>query len=434
MPLSAAPRIYVTVEPAKGKGSGPQDLSSGVLSLEYEESEKKVDKCVLTLNNQDLSYFDHPIFEKGTRLKVSWGYGGKMSPPRAVVVQKVTGALTLKVEAQGAGILMHKTPRTRTYENTTRSELVHALAKEHGFGDTERFIEQTTRTFPVITQAGLTDAAFIKRLADLEGFEFYVDFDGFHWHPRRFGQKPVRVYQYYLPPNVGDIVNFDVDNDVTAKPGHVTVKGRDPLAKKDVKSEGNDANTKRDTLAAIPELLGTVPPDGNAKATNAPPPAGEVLMVNPRTGETQLKVPPAGAASSAVQTTADPGGAKKAADGQFTRAQQAAVQLKLHLVGDPSLVAKTVVEVRGLGQRLSGKYYIHELKHSVSASGYTMDAKARTDGGNKGKPAAASKANQNKKDGPPTGDGSANLTPVEQVNPRTGETKTVYKDTRGREN
>lgn len=434
---SDAPRIYVTVEPAKNAGSGAAaDLSLKVLSLEYEESEKKVDKCVLTLDNATLEYFDHPVFEKGTRLRVSWGYAGRMSPVRAVVVQKVTGALTLKVEAQGAGVLMNKVARTRTFENTTRSELVHALAKENGFGDAERHVEETSRVIPVQTQAGQTDFQFLKRLAELEGFEFYVDFDGLHWHPRRLAQKPVRVFQYYLPPGVGDITGFDIDNDVTAKPGAAVVKGRDPLKKTDVSAQADDKTTPRTTLGGIGELLGIAPPDGkdNAKATTATNLPGEVLEVNPKTGETKTVIKPAGAASGDVKNTSDPANAKTEAAKTFTKAQQAVVQLKLNLVGDPHLVAKTVVEVRGLGQRLSGKYFISDLKHKVDSSGYVMEAKSRTDGTNKGTPQANSKAKPNTKQGDAKGANDGTLTETVVVNPKTGEEKTIYKDTRGREN
>ncbi len=422
--------------PAAPSPAAPMgDLSLKVLSLEYEEDEKKVDKAVLTLDNSDLSYFDHVIFEKGTRLRLSWGYAGRMSPIRAVVVQKVTGALQLKVEAQGAGVLMNKVARTRTYENTTRSELVHALAKENGFGDSERFIEETTRMIPVQTQSGMTDFQFLKRLAGLEGFEFFIDFDGLHWHPRRLGQKPVKEYQYYLPPLVGDILNFDIDNDVTAKPGAAKVAARDPLKKTDVTATGSDKTTPRSTLAAITDLFGSPPPDGkaNQKATASAALPGEVLEVDPRTGSTKtvIKTPDA---SGDVKNAAQVGDVKKQADATFKLAQQAVVKLKLDLVGDPHLVAKTVIKVSGLGQRLSGKYYISTLKHSVSAGGYKMEAATRTDGTNKGTPTAGSKAAPNTKDADKkTGPGADTLTETRVVDPRTGSEKTVFKDTRGRE-
>ncbi len=407
------------------------DLSQDVLSFEYQESEKKTDQLKLTLENQDLRYFDHIIFEKGTKLRVSWGYAGAMSPPRAVVVQSVKGSLTLQVEAQGGGVLMNKVARSRSFDGKTRADVVRQIAKENGYGENEQYIEDTQQTHAVISQAAQTDAQFLKRLADLEHFEFFVDFDGLHWHPRRFGHQHTNkgsehVLEYYLPPDVGDIVTFNVENDVTAKPGKVEVKGRDPLKKADLSAKGSDVDTKRDTLAKIPEVKAG--PDAEAKRTA---PVDIALKVDPRTGEMKETVVD-GVTDLKPTTATDATTAKKQADGAFKRSSQAAVELTLNLVGDPNLVAKTVVEVRGLGKRLSGKYYIHELTHKIDSSGYTMAAKTKTDGGNHGanKPTSA-KAKTNDKNA--TAKSSEELTEVAKVDPRTGEVKTQFVDTRGRD-
>jgi hypothetical protein len=44
------------------------------------------------------------------------------------------------------------------------------------------------------------------------------------------------------------------------------------------------------------------------------------------------------------------------------------------VLGDPSLLAKTVVELDGISQRPSGKYYVKEAKHKIDA-GYTVELK-----------------------------------------------------------
>lgn len=46
------------------------------------------------------------------------------------------------------------------------------------------------------------------------------------------------------------------------------------------------------------------------------------------------------------------------------------------LAGDPSLVAGEVVEISGFG-RMDGKYILEEVRHTVSASGYTTACKVR---------------------------------------------------------
>lgn len=462
------------------------DLTESITTFEFEEDEKKADQLTLTIKNEDLSYFDSPLFEKGTTLHVGWGYAGALAPTREVVVQKVTGARMLKVVAQSKSVLMNKLTRVRTFENKTRSEVARIIAAENGYGPSLQDIDEsgggthegvtmtprlarattalkaaksdlaysliatdggpavgettgadaayhigmarrvrlaqaeydaayaearklTAAPIPpsrhaVLSQAAQTDAQFLKRLADQEGFEFYVDFDGFHFHKRRFKQRPVRVLQYFLPPDVGDIVDFDVENDVTAKPGAVNVKGRDPLTKKSIDAKADNASSKRDTLAPFIEVDGV-------------------------TGVKTAKMRIVAAEETRTTTETDPKAAKAEADAIFRRTQQTAVQLTLKLVGDPYLVAKTVVEVRGLGKRLSGKYYIASLKHTISGSGYSISAKTKTDGTGSG--AAKSKGTANKAE-PAKDAEKGKLTPFISVDKATGVKTTIYRDTRGR--
>lgn len=408
-----------------------EDLRAAITSFSYQDSEKKTDLLKLTVRNEDLRFFDHPVFEKGAMLIVQWGYPDNLSPERKCYVKRVKGGLTLNVEADDRGALLNKQAKTRTFKQVTRADVARAIAAEQGFGGDSLFIEETGVRYPVIVQAAQTDAQFLKKLADLERFEFFIDYDGFHWHPRQVGKKPVRKYTYFLPPGVGDIITFDVDNDVTAKPGSTTVKGRDPTGKKTVSATADATNTARNTLAGVQEI------------TAQPPTATFVEKVDPRTGAvTQTHAPPAknngskdpSAASdiSATSATSD-AAAKREAAGAFTRTQQSAVLLNGTLVGDPQLCAKTVVEFAGLGKRLSGRYYLTEVEHEIGSSGYTTKFKARSDGTNKGKGTPKDKGKPNDKNAPAGGDDSPPaLTPVEVVNPRTGEAKTVYKDLRGK--
>lgn len=505
------------------------DLSHAILSFEYEESEKKSDLLKLTIENNDLRWFDSPIFEKGTVLIVAWGYIGHLVPAREVSVTTVKGNRTLTVECAGKGQLMNKVARTRTFNNVTRAEVVRQIAEENGYGPEVQFIDdgpaatpppgfggghapqalaairatasgaitadgatqetalQTigrrlalnggphpvfaaivsialgagtpslmlyqivtacdkaaasvaasaaaaskataststggTPRYGAITQAGQTDAQFLKRLADLQGFEFYVDFDGLHWHPRRFEQRPMRTVTYYLPPGVGDVLEFNVENDVTAKPAAITVKGIDPLTKKAFAVTADDANTPRPTLSTVPELPDTV------------------KVVDPATGATSYKpgsVPGTGAASTDVKPSSEPNAAaaKVEAAGLYTRTQQTAIELALELVGDPGIVCKCVLNVQGLGKRLSGRYHVSELKHKLDSGGYKQSAKCKTDGTNMraGAGVQPSAALPNTGTAPPAGtvaDGA--LTPKKIVDPATGETKTIYTNTAGRD-
>lgn len=375
----ALTKAYQVAKAGDSKNGPPQapsasdvDITLRILSFEYEEDEKKIDKLTLTIDNRDLSAFDSDLLSQGTTLFVSWGYAGDMAPTREVVIRSVKGALTLKVEGQGKSVLMNRLGKTRAFENKKRSEVVKQIAEENGYGAEVQFIDDTDVVQAHVAQAGLTDAAFIKRLATIEGFEFYVDHQGFHWKSRKLNVKPLRVLQYMLPPDVGDILSFDVENDLTAKPGKVTVKGRDPLKKEEINVAADNAGTKRTALAGV------------IKAVDLQTGVREKHVVN----ASEAVMP-----SSAVSAPA----AKREAEGAYKRAQLASVKLSGSLVGDPTFAAKSVVEVRGLGKRLSGKYYVTTVTHKIDGSGYLMNFKARTDGENKRTgPKAATGASQNK--------------------------------------
>jgi phage protein D len=326
-----------------------------------------------------------------------------MAPTRQVVIQKVTGFQTLAVEGHAVSVLMNKIARCRTFENVRRSDVARQLAKENGYGDARQDIEDTEQVLPVITQARMTDAQLLRRLADREGFEFYVDFDGLHFHKRRLGQRPIRALRWFTPPEVGEILSINIHNDVTAMPGAVSVRGRDPLEKRDISERGSNTETKRDSLAPVIEV------------------------VDPETGATRLERRNV-AEDIRSSAEAHAGTAKREADARYRSAQHLTVQLSANVVGDPSLLAKTVVEIQGISQRLSGKYYLKEAKHKLEA-GYTVELKCLRDGtSEQGGAPSKGKPNRGKaEDGDPDA-----LHEVEVVDPETGRTHFEYRDGRGR--
>jgi hypothetical protein len=392
------PVFFVRVAPA-GEGTERLDLSDRVLSFVYEDAEKEADRLILTVDNWDLRNFDDPVWRKGNLLEVSWGYPGEMAPAREAVIQKVTGFQTLSVEAHAKSVLMNKIARCRTFENVKRSDVARQVAAENGYGPALQDIEDTGEVLPLITQARMTDAQLLRRLADREGFEFYVDFDGLHFHQRRLGQPPVRVFRWYTAPEVGEVLSINIENDVTAKPGAVTVRGRDPLLKADIDAKASNADTPRDSLAPVIEL------------------------VDPETGATSLAS--RGASADVRPTaTATASTARHEADAHYRRALHTTVDLKATVVGDPGVLAKTVVEFQGLGQRLSGKYYVKKAKHTIDGAGYTVELRCLRDGTGEigGVPSLGRPNLGTAADADPGA-----LRPVEVVEPESGATHIEYR-------
>lgn len=360
--------FYYVARLQEGGNSDPIDLTDRVQTFTFTDREGGVDRLQLTVDNKDLSNFDDPVFEYGAKLRVAFGNGQSTAPVRDMVIKKVKGGRELTVNAVTKdGAALDTIKRRRRFENVRRSDVVAQIAKENGFANPD--IEESPEIFESIAQANLTDGQLLRKLANLEGFEFYIDFDGLHWHRRRVDQAPVREYVYFTDPNEGEIIDFSIENDITRRPGKVTVKSRDPITKQEIEaSASNEEDTDRDVMAPYSAVV-----DGEA---------GTLIV-------TKQEVVHETTVASNAQTQAD---AEREAKGKFRRATQRAVKLTLELRGDPSLVAKTVIDVKGLGNRLSGKYYVREVSHKLDATGgYSMSVRTITDGfqGGRGKGAGA---------------------------------------------
>lgn len=353
-----APSIIASIEP-EGGDKEPIDLSTRIISFTYTDSEKKADKCSFTINNFDGEAWDEATFAKGNVIHVRWGYPGFMTPERSVVITGSKGGRVLTVEAKSKSVLMHRETRCECYENALPEEVVEIIAERNGFGSEARVIEETglgDEDRAIINQPNISDARMLKRLAHKHGFEFFVDFDGLHWHRRDFAQAPQREFRWYNGEieNAQAIIDYAVENDLTAKPGKTRHKGINPKTKKPFCAVGSDAETKRQVLQEVVEVYDR----GSGEFVQQKRTASD--EDRPSAEDSEKK-------------------AKRRADGRFRKIQQRAVKMTLQVLGDPLILAKTVIFVTGISKRLTGRYYIREVIHTVGA-GYQLALKLVTDG------------------------------------------------------
>ncbi len=407
----SAPGVRLTLfKDEKATTGEPLDLGTRLLSMTFEDCDDKADKLSLQLDNFDLALFDREELMGGAIVEVSWGYPGNMSPPRRVVIKSMKGFQQLTLEGQALSTLMNQQAKTRNWEGKTRSDVVREVAKDAGYEGAFVDIEDTPEAIDVINQAAETDARFLTRLAAKESFQFFVDGTGLHFHQRRQDTPPAHVFTWYADPERGEVISVNTDSDLAKRTGKVTLKGRNAKAKSTHEVSSNADTAKRSTLADTIEVVS--PTDGTTT----------VLKRNATANV---------ATSSAVTESA----AQREADARFVKAERETMKLTMQVVGDPTIAAKTVIEVRGISPLLSGKYYVTEAKHSVSSSGYTVDLKLKRDG--KGKPGQGGGAGSQRTK-PQTGDHNAaapkvpgKRRPIERVDPETGDTYVEYRDDGG---
>jgi phage protein D len=355
----SGPIMWLTaVQDSASQGVRLEKIWERMLSLEFTDDEKKADKFVLTLDNYDCEMYDDPAFKKGLTLDVQWGYPGNMAPARRGIVQTMKGGLTINVECIARSILMNKKVKSRIFENVRRSDVVRLIAAEHGYGAEVIEIDETEIVYAQITQAQKTDAQFVRYLATLEGFEFYIDHLGFHFHARRLNQNPVRTYRWFTNKDLGgEILDFSIDNDITAKKARRRARGRDPLERTEIDESASDSeDTDGESLAEIIEILD---------------PEADVFNETDANTVSEDVVPTS--ATSAIAAAAEN-------RGRFRRNKLVAIKLKLTVIGDPQMQSKTIIKVEGLGERISGMYYVRKVVSKVSESGFTQELECISNG------------------------------------------------------
>lgn len=378
------PMVSLTIRSGE-QGDERIDLGNRLIGFEYRDSDNKADKCILTLDNSDLKFFDDSRFRKGQLIEVSWGYDGKMHPPRAIIVKRVSGSTTLKIQGYAKSVLMNRIQKLQTFLDKTRSEVVKEIAKGYGFRGSSLHIENTDETFNLIYQHGETDAKFLKRLALREGFVFFIDETGLHWHDRKFNKEPIKRLTYFTDPGKGDILNFNMDSDLYRQPGKVKVKSTNPKTKKEQEAIGSDSDTKRTSLGGELEVAFSE----FKAAFSVDEVTGEVTTTVEGRMETEV------VHNSSAETEKS---AKKEADRRFKRASRQRIKLTLDINGDVDMRAKEIIEITGLGDYLSGKYYLPEVVHTINGNGYVEKLSCLRDNPSKvqGK-AAKTKSSVNKK-------------------------------------
>lgn len=403
----SAPGVRLTVFKDEKATTGlPLDLGDRLTGFTFEDCEEKADKLTLQLDNFDLALFGREELMSGAVVEASWGYPGNMSPPRRVVVKSMKGFQQLTIEGQALAVLMNQQQKTRRWESKTRADVVREVAKEHGYEGTLADVEDTKEVLDVVNQTAETDARFLKRLAAREGFAFFVDGSGLHWHRRRQEAPPTHTFVWYSDER-GEVLSINVESDLVKRVGHVAVKGRDPKDKSTIDTSATADTAKRSTLGDVIEV------------------------VDPVTGQTTLQKRHA-TASVSPTSAATKGAATSAATAKFVKAERETVKLTMQVVGDPTIAAKTIVEVKGITSLLSGKYYVAEAKHAIGSSGYTVELKLTRDA--KGKLAQQVAAHQAGIK-PQTGDKNAAgqkkpgaKKQVEVIDPVTGKSSVEYHD------
>lgn len=351
-------------------------LSKRLLGLKVKDREKKKDRLELRFRNDDYKMLDSPIFAKGQKLLVTWGRAGEMVPPRRWIVQKVTGGDVITVMAHCRLALLDREKRSRFLENVTRSEFVRTVIEEYGYSGEFAWVEETQERWD-IGQNNCTDARALNWLARKQGFVFYEDASGIHWHRRELMNEPVKWFVYRRAEGRGDILSppkFDVN--MTKGISKVRVTYRDPRTKEYGEVFGGPDDTEMGALGNETEM-------GNPDDTDQGRRAQRMTRVDVRCGGVMTKEE-----------------AQIEADARYYESAAKAYEMRTSVIGDSRLGAKLLVGFAGISEMFDGLYYISEAEHVVQGGRWIINLTCQKDTVNKVKTAKKARRGKKKKKNP----------------------------------
>ena len=326
-------------------------IRTRMISFEFSDHEKKKDQLTITLRNDDYTLLENPIFTKGQKLETTWGWPGEMKPPRRMVVTKVKGGNPIKVICLDVSQLMDKEKVSKDWENATDSEIVIEIARKHGYGGQYLHVEETKIRHDV-SQHFTTDARFMASLARRNGFEFYVDAGGLHWHLRNVDQQPVKTYIYRVDEGRGTILDEpDIDANLTKGVSRVKVVARDPITKQLWEKYGGPDDTDQQTLGLEDEMGNPEDDEQGLRASRL----------------TRVDVRPAG-----ILTEQE---AQSEADARYREVIKGKYKLGFRAIGDGKVGAKSLVDVYGIAPSWDGLFYVKECVDRVEGGKFTQQLK-----------------------------------------------------------
>lgn len=251
------------------------------------------------------------------------------------------GKETLTVVALDRFHRLRRNRRRKTWLNMTDSDVVAAVAAQAGLSAE---CEASPVTHEALHQWNQTDADLVLERAGLLGWVAYVHQKKLHFHPPRLDAGPVARVKWHEDLHDFSCATSLHDQQQELKVTAWRMGGKAPLTA--------TAKTERDLMG------GSVP--------------GKVAVAPVAPGPTWLATTPA-SSQGEVQAWAE---------GRFMARSERFVTGEGTCEGAPAVRRDTVVEVEGIGERLSGKYYVRAATHTLvmgEGSGYTTSFRvART--------------------------------------------------------
>lgn len=330
----------------------------------------------LTVNNWDdktlsFKYSDTSTFDMGNRIHIQMGYAdGLVSMVNGIITSMApkfpeSGPPTIGIGGEDSMVkLKERKPKdgeAKQFVKKTDLEIAQTIAKRNGLVPPKNATGSARGLqHDIVVQKNQDDASFLMERAKRIDFDCFIAVDpdtgkdALYFNPpsdARDGSK-IHVYVFEFGKT---LINFSPTLSLNKQVGKVTVKGWDPATKSIIK------------YTAGPSDLPTSSGGGDN---------------GPSTIQTRLKDREDIVVDQPVTSQQE---AQELAKALLRERAYSYITGHGQVIGLPDLRPGNNLELKGLGQRFSGTYYVTKVEHTLGSSGYmtAFDVRNYKDGGKK---------------------------------------------------
>jgi phage protein D len=340
----------------QGRPQG-QDVIKDVLSVTYKDNIQEFDSFDIVINNwdaatRDFKYCDAKLFDPGKEIELWMGYYGKL---RMMLKGQITslrpafpaaGGSTLTISGLNTMYKLRTKQESHIYEKKTDSQVAKEIGTRLGLDFEAQ--EQGEEAFNYLIQDNQYDIIFLMARARRIGYDIYVDEPPKGGKPKLTFKKSTDVRRTAYQLSYGkSLIEFQPELTTNNQVGKVIVRGWDPIQKKKIEYTA----TRQEIVTK-----GVGQKGGQADIDNSFKDKAEVVATKPVESENEAKI----LAKQILE-----GIAKDMVKGTGST------------VGLPDLRAGVVLNIDGLGDRFSGRYFVTASTHTIADSGYTTQFECR---------------------------------------------------------
>ena len=362
IPIYEGQDFYVPAFEVKLQGRPQsQEVVRDILQVTYKDNLEELDSFEITINNWDadklaFKYSDSDLFDPGKAVELWLGYHGR-DRLRRMITGEITslrpafpadGPPTLAISGLNLLHRLRAKQESHSYVNMKDSEIAKQIAGRLGLAEprTDSGAVAKEEKHRYLFQDNQYDILFLWQRARSQGYDLFVEEvqggSRFYFGP----STDVRKITYRLTWG-RSLIQFQPTLTTANQVGEVTVVGWDAEKKKKI-----EATAKRGDIP----VRGVGERGGQAVIEQSFNQRKEVIADRPVLSEQE---------------------ARTLAQETLSRIAKDMVKGSGSIVGLPDLRAGTAVEIDGLGDRFSGRYFVTSTTHTLGDSGYTTQFECR---------------------------------------------------------